>query len=132
MSNMDQIITTDILINGETRPATGGAVYDLYNPARPSELVGHAAAATRADMNDAVAAAHAAFPAWAALGFEARIAKLRAIAAALSADEDDIRYRSRLFTRETRQDRPRNAAGDVAAWGPVLAGGGLWRADDGR
>lgn len=100
MNNMDQVITTEITVGGETRPATGGAVYDLYNPARPSELVGHAAAATRADMNAAVEAAHAAFPAWAALGFEERARRLREIADALTADEEDVKYRSRLFTRE--------------------------------
>ena len=100
MSNMDQIITTEIVINGETRAASGGATYDLYNPARPSELVGHAAAATKEDMNAAVEAAHAAFPAWAELGYKARAEKLREIAKALTADEDDVKYRSRLFTRE--------------------------------
>lgn len=100
MDNMDQVITTDILIDGEIRPASGSAVYDLYNPARPAELVGHAASASAEDMNAAVEAAHRAFPAWAALGYEARIAKLREIAAALNADEEDIKYRSRLFTRE--------------------------------
>ncbi|MGH1464887.1 MAG: aldehyde dehydrogenase family protein [Cognatishimia sp.] len=100
MSNMDQVITTDIVINGEVRKASNGAVYDLYNPARPSELVGHAAAATKADMNEAVEAAHGAFPAWAALGFAERAKILRDIAKALVADEDDVKYRSRLFTRE--------------------------------
>ena len=100
MSNIDQVITTDIVINGEVRPATGGAVYDLFNPARPTELVGHAAAATREDMNAAVEAAHAAFPSWAALGYAERAAKLREIAKALTADEEDVKYRSRLFTRE--------------------------------
>ena len=100
MSNMDQVITTEIVINGEVRPATGGAVYDLFNPARPTELVGHAAAATREDMNAAVEAAHAAFPAWAELGFAERAEKLREIAKALTADEEDVKYRSRLFTRE--------------------------------
>lgn len=100
MSNMDQIITTEIVINGETRAASGGATYDLYNPARPSELVGHAAAATKEDMNAAVEAAHAAFPSWAELGYKARAEKLREIAKALTADEDDVKYRSRLFTRE--------------------------------
>lgn len=100
MSNMDQIVTTDILINGEIRPASGAAVYDLYNPARPSELVGHAAAATKDDMNAAVEAAHAAFPAWAELGHEERARLLREIARALTADEEDVKYRSRLFTRE--------------------------------
>ena len=85
MSNMDRVITTDILINGENRPASGGRVYDLFNPARPSELVGHAASASKEDMAEAVEAAHAAFPAWAALGPEARIAKMRDIARALEA-----------------------------------------------
>ena len=46
MSNMDRVITTEIFVNGESRPASDGAVYDIFNPARPSELVGHAAAAT--------------------------------------------------------------------------------------
>lgn len=100
MTNMDQAITTDIFINGEGRPATGNAVYNLYNPARPSELVGRAAAASREDMNAAVEAAHAAFPSWAALGFQERARRLREIAAALVADEEDVKYRSRLFTRE--------------------------------
>ncbi|NRB03042.1 MAG: aldehyde dehydrogenase family protein, partial [Rhodobacteraceae bacterium] len=62
--------------------------------------VGHAAAATREDMNAAVEAAHAAFPSWAALGYAERAAKLREIAKALTADEEDVKYRSRLFTRE--------------------------------
>ncbi len=100
MSNMDQIVTTGIFINGEPRKASDGAVYDLFNPARPSELVGHAAAASREDMNAAVEAAHAAFPAWAELGFEERARRLRDIARALTADEEDVKYRSRLFTRE--------------------------------
>lgn len=100
MSNMDQVITTQIVVGGESRPASGGEVYDLYNPARPSELVGHAAAATKEDMNAAVEAAHGAFPGWAELGYQARADKLREIAQALTADEDDVKYRSRLFTRE--------------------------------
>ena len=97
---LDDIITTGITINGETRAASNGAVYDLYNPARPSELVGHAAAATHEDVDAAVRAAHAAFPAWAALGFEERAQRLRQIADALTEDENDVHYRSRLFTRE--------------------------------
>ena len=59
---MDQIITTEIFVNGESRPASNKAVYDISNPARPSELVGHAASATEKDVEDAVQAAHAAFP----------------------------------------------------------------------
>ncbi|MGB1155700.1 MAG: aldehyde dehydrogenase family protein [Alphaproteobacteria bacterium] len=97
---MDQIITTDIFIGGNHRPASNGALYDLHNPARPSELVGHAAAATREDVDDAVKAAHAAFPAWAEIGYQARIDIMRQVADMLAEDEEDIKYRSRLFTRE--------------------------------
>lgn len=100
MSNMDQVITTDIFVGGNQRPASNGAVYALYNPARPTELVGHAAAATRDDVDEAVRAAHAAFPAWAEIGYEARIAIMLQVAEMLAADEEDIKYRSRLFTRE--------------------------------
>lgn len=100
MSNMDRVITTEIFVNGESRPASDGAVYDIFNPARPSELVGHAAAATEKDVDEAVRAAHSAFPSWSALGFEARAAILRDVAKALTADEEDVKYRSRLFTRE--------------------------------
>ncbi|MEM7243369.1 MAG: aldehyde dehydrogenase family protein [Pseudomonadota bacterium] len=100
MSREDQIVKTELFINGEMRPSSNGAEYDLFNPARPSELVGHAADATPEDMDAAVKAAHDAFPAWAGLGYETRIAKLREIAAALTTDEDDVNYRARLFTRE--------------------------------
>jgi len=100
MSNMDQAITTDIFINGELRSASDGAVYDICNPARPDELVGRAASATERDVEDAVQAAHAAFPAWSSLSFAERAEILRAVARQLTADEEDVKYRSRLFTRE--------------------------------
>lgn len=100
MTNIDQIITTEIFINGEPRSASDGTVYDIHNPARPDELVGHAASATERDVDDAVQAAHAAFPAWSALSFGERANILRAVATQLTADEEDVKYRSRLFTRE--------------------------------
>ena len=100
MSNMDKVITTKIYIGGESRPASDGAVYDIHNPARPSELVGHAASATVQDVEDAVQAAHGAFPSWAAMGFAERAKILRNVADKLGEDEEDIKYRSRLFTRE--------------------------------
>ncbi len=97
---MDNVITTEIFINGESRPATGGAVYDIHNPARPKEIVGHAAAANEKDVDQAVRAAHAAFPAWSELSYGERANKLREVAAKLTEDEEDVKYRSRLFTRE--------------------------------
>ncbi len=100
MNNMDQVITTDLFVDGESRGASDGNVYDIFNPARPSELVGHAAAATAKDVDDAVRAANHAFPAWSKLSYGERAEKLRDIAKALTADEEDVKYRSRLFTRE--------------------------------
>ena len=97
---MDAIVTTEMFIDGESRAAAGGRTYDLYNPARPTELVGHAAAANANDVDAAVTAAHAAFPAWAKLGFEERAARLHAIAKALTGNEEEVAQRSRLFTRE--------------------------------
>ena len=97
---MDAIVTTDMFIDGESRTAAGGRTYDLYNPARPTELVGHAAAANADDVDAAVKAAHAAFPAWAKLGFGERAARLRAVAKALTGNEEEVAQRSRLFTRE--------------------------------
>ena len=39
----DAPVTTGNYIDGVARPAEGGRTYALYNPARPDELVGHAA-----------------------------------------------------------------------------------------
>ncbi|AKO99937.1 NAD-dependent aldehyde dehydrogenase (plasmid) [Marinovum algicola DG 898] len=100
MSTMDRIVETGIFVDGAARPASNGATYDLFNPARPAELVGHAAAATAKDVEAAVGAAHAAFPAWADLGFAERARLLREVAGALTVDEADVQFRSRLFTRE--------------------------------
>ncbi len=100
MANSETPVTTRLFVNGQEREASDRRVYDLFNPARPKELVGQAAAATLADVDDAVKSAHAAFPYWASLSYGARAHKLREIAAALSADEKDVRARSHLFTRE--------------------------------
>jgi acyl-CoA reductase-like NAD-dependent aldehyde dehydrogenase len=100
MSNMDREITTEIFIGGESRPASDKGLYDIFNPARPSERVGMAAAATEKDVDDAVRAAHAAFPKWAAFSMGERADMLRGVAQALTADAEDVKYRSRLFTRE--------------------------------
>ena len=93
-------LETSIFIGGESRAAKSGALYDLHNPARPSELVGRAALSGKDDVDDAVKAAHAAFPAWAALSFGERAELLRKVAAAIAADEEDVALRSEIFTRE--------------------------------
>ncbi len=96
----DRPITTGIYIDGVVKPAEGGRTYDQFNPARPDELVGQAALASLNDVDDAVTAAHAAFPAWSRLSYAERAAKLNEIADHLVADSADVEYRSRLFCRE--------------------------------
>ena len=100
MNRPDDVIRTELYINGQTCPASDGAEYPIYNPARPSELVGYAAAATAEDVDRAVQAAHQAFPAWAALSYQERAYWLRRVAVALTEDAADVDYRSKLFCRE--------------------------------
>ncbi|WP_206474864.1 aldehyde dehydrogenase [Dietzia sp. KRD202] len=52
--------TAPLLIGGELRPATGGATFDVLNPAT-EEVIGRAADAGREDMDAAIAAARTAF-----------------------------------------------------------------------
>ena len=93
-------LETSIFIGGELRAAKSGAFYDLHNPARPTEVVGRAALSGKDDVDDAVKAAHAAYPGWAALSFGERAELLRKVAAAIAADEEDVARRSEIFTRE--------------------------------
>jgi len=100
MKNQEPPVTTELFINGDARPATDRRVYELFNPAKPQELVGYAAAASIEDVNVAVTSAHAAFAAWLALSYAERAAKLREAASALTVDEAGVTTRSKLFTRE--------------------------------
>lgn len=63
------------LVNGEWREIPGDALTST-NPARPSEVV-WSATPDASHLNDAVAAARAALPAWARTSIEQRIAVLR-------------------------------------------------------
>lgn len=65
-----QAVHTDLYISGETVGAESGLT--IKDPANPTEVVGVAAAATRQQALDAVAAAKKAFPAWSALEPEER------------------------------------------------------------
>ena len=58
--------TVNLLIGGQSRPASNGAVFDRVDPFT-GEVASRAAAATVEDADAAVAAARAAFPAWSAL-----------------------------------------------------------------
>jgi acyl-CoA reductase-like NAD-dependent aldehyde dehydrogenase len=89
-----------LFIAGWRVPASGGRTYAVHNPARPGEVVGHAALASREDVDSAFAAAQRAFPAWSALSYAERAGYLRRIAERLTADASDLEARTRLFTRE--------------------------------
>ena len=70
---------------------------EVRNPARPSEVVGTIARGTPAEVDQAVAAAHAAQPAWANLTFSQRA---EALERGLSYLEGDLGARARIFVRE--------------------------------
>lgn len=97
---MTDTVETQLFIDGAARPASDGGTYQIYNPARPSEMVGRAAAGTPDDVDAAMKAAHCAFPAWAALSYAERADLLRNVAAAITQDMDEVEIRARLFTRE--------------------------------
>ena len=96
---MDPVIT-QLFINGVPRDAENKRMYDIFNPARPSELVGKAAKASIYDVDEAVNAAHQAFPLWANLGYEKRAELLRNVAKILTEDAKEVEERAHLFCRE--------------------------------
>ena len=100
MAGKDSAVRTELYIDGEDREPARDKYYQLHNPARPEELVGEAASASVDDVDAACKAAHAAFPAWAALTYAERADYLTKIAAHLTADEADLNFRINLFTRE--------------------------------
>ncbi len=96
----DAPVTTGNYIDGVARPADGGRTYALFNPARPDELVGHAALSSVGDVDAAVRAAHGAFAAWSRTSYAERAAKLNELAEYLESGQDDVDQRARLFCRE--------------------------------
>jgi acyl-CoA reductase-like NAD-dependent aldehyde dehydrogenase len=77
-------------VGGEWREAASGDTYTKANPMRPSETVGEFAASDEADVDAAVAAAEAAFPAWAALPMAKRGSYLEAAAAVLAERAEQV------------------------------------------
>ena len=62
-----------LTIGGEAQPGAAGS-YPVHNPARPAEIVGHAPAADRAQLDVAVSAARNAATGWRALDVAERVA----------------------------------------------------------
>lgn len=95
-----------LLINGEL--VDGASALDVINPAT-EELVATCARASKAQLDGAVAAAAAAFPAWSALAIDERRKALLAIADVIDANTAAL---ARLLTLE--QGKPlQDAMGEV-------------------
>lgn len=123
-------IKTGLFIDGVRSEASDGAAYEVYNPANLDELVGIATNATAHDVERAVTAAEAAYPAWSALSYPERAECLCRAADALLADEQALQDRVALFTREhgklrfeaeIEMRRIADRFREVAAFAPQLA-----------
>jgi acyl-CoA reductase-like NAD-dependent aldehyde dehydrogenase len=93
-----------LLIDGVSRGAAGDLA--VVNPAT-GDVFAHCPAAAGAELDAAVAAARAAFPAWKALGFAARADRIRQFAAALRTNQEPL---AQLLTQE--QGKPIGQARD--------------------
>lgn len=89
-----------LLIGGKL--VDGAAEMEVLNPAT-EEVLALAPRGSAAQMDEAVAAAKAAFPAWAALTIEARRALIMALADRIEADADAF---ARLLTQEQGKPLP--------------------------
>jgi acyl-CoA reductase-like NAD-dependent aldehyde dehydrogenase len=95
-----------LLIGGNL--VDGDSTMDVINPATEAVLT-RAPRASEAQLNEAVAAAKSAFPAWAATAIDERRKVINAIADAVEADYEDF---ARLLTQE--QGKPlQDATGEV-------------------
>lgn len=79
----------ELHINGLNRPAAEGARTELRSPAT-GEVIGSVARAAESDLNEAVASAHAAFPAWSARTAYDREKVLRRAAAHVRTKADEL------------------------------------------
>lgn len=85
----DVLDRTKIYINGAWVESAGTGRIDVLNPAT-GEVIAQVAEGTTADVDAAVAAARAAFPAWAALSPAERAGYLRKISAGLAARIEEL------------------------------------------
>jgi len=93
--NVEAPIHEPMLIAGQR--VDGPVRIEVHNPARPDDLVGTVVRGTPEDVDQAVAAAKAAQPAWAALTFTRRA---EILAVGIARLENDIDRRAAVFVRE--------------------------------
>ncbi|KRE82015.1 aldehyde dehydrogenase family protein [Arthrobacter sp. Soil763] len=80
-------VTTGLFIGGRGRGTA--ATLEIADPGKPGVVVGRAAAASTADVDDAIAAAKAAYPGWAALAPQERAAQMRAALEGIAEARDE-------------------------------------------
>jgi acyl-CoA reductase-like NAD-dependent aldehyde dehydrogenase len=97
-----------LFINGKLVDPGEGKYYDVINPAN-EQVAGKAPIATKAQVDEAVAAARAAYPAWAAKTLEERQGYLKKCSEIIEANKDEL---AKLLC--TEQGKPINhAAGEI-------------------
>ena len=100
-------------VGGEWRPSRSGATYEKHGPWRPSETIGEFPASDAGDVDDAVAAAADAFPAWSRLPAAARGDVLRKAADAIDRRVEQVAQDMTLEMgkpiRESRMEAARMA-----------------------
>ena len=100
--------TVSNFIDGEERPAAGGATFEKRSPAT-GEVISEVARSTEEDVLAAIEAAKRAQPAWAAETPAQRGAILRRIAQLLERDQDEV---AAVVAAETGK-APKEAAGET-------------------
>jgi methylmalonic acid semialdehyde dehydrogenase len=121
--------TCENFINGKFKSCSSGNFLDVTNPAT-GEVIGKCGISTIDDVNEAVAAAKAAFPAWSGLTVKTRAAKMFKLHHLINEHMDEL---SELVVQENGKNAT-EAVGDVAKgnetveWAcsiPQLAPGGI-------
>ncbi|GAA1957807.1 aldehyde dehydrogenase family protein [Microbacterium deminutum] len=87
MSEILETVRTGLFIGGAARDAADTLA--IVDPGRPGTIVGRAAAASRQDVDDAIHAARAAYPAWSALSASERAEKMRSAIEGLADQRDE-------------------------------------------
>ncbi|BDZ47534.1 aldehyde dehydrogenase family protein [Naasia aerilata] len=80
-------VTTGLYIGGQERSTAD--TLEIPDPAHPGAIAGYAAAATKQDVADAVAAAKAAFPSWSRLSAKERAAAMGAAIEGIADQRDE-------------------------------------------
>lgn len=113
----------NFFINGQWRPAQDGRTFPVTNPAT-GQIIAHVADAGPADADAAIAAAHAAFPAWSALTAHERSKVLRRIYEGITQRADEL---AKILTAE--QGKPlAEAKAEVLGGAEYIA----WYAEEAR